>query len=87
MGRFGQAAIALMNKVLSAQQVAGSLGMHIKTLQKLLRENKIALNFIQIGRKVHFRPADVEKYLDSLRSFKTDRVDEKQGDHRDCSTN
>jgi predicted DNA-binding transcriptional regulator AlpA len=53
-----------MEKLLSAQQVADHLGMHPKTLYKLLRENKIALNFIRLhGRMIAFRPKDVELYL------------------------
>jgi excisionase family DNA binding protein len=55
-----------VDKLLSAQQVADHLGMHPKTLYKLLRENKIALNFIRLhGRTIAFRPADVERYLGS----------------------
>lgn len=53
-----------MEKLLSAQQVADFLGMHPKTLYKLLRENRIALNFIRLpGRSIAFRPKDVEMYL------------------------
>ena len=53
-----------MEKLLSASQVADGLGMHIKTLYRLLRENKIALTFIRKhGRMIAFRPSDVEKYL------------------------
>jgi len=53
-----------MEKLLSAQQVADYLGMHPKTLYKLLRENRIALNFIRLhGRMIAFRPKDVELYL------------------------
>ena len=55
-----------MEKLLSAQHVADHLGMHVKTLYKLLRENKIALTFIRVhGRVIAFRPADVERYLGS----------------------
>lgn len=53
-----------MEKLLSAQQVADLLGMHPKTLYKRLRENRIALNFVQLsGRSIAFRPKDVEMYL------------------------
>lgn len=53
-----------MEKLLSAQQVADYLGMHPKTLYKLLRENRIALNFIRLhSRMIAFRPKDVELYL------------------------
>jgi len=53
-----------MEKLLSAQQVSDYLGMHPKTLYKLLRENRIALNFIRLhGRMIAFRPKDVELYL------------------------
>ncbi|SRR5216684_1981298 len=55
-----------MEKLLTSQQVADHLGMHIKTLYKLLRENRIALNFIRLhGRMIAFRPSDVELYLGS----------------------
>lgn len=53
-----------MEKLLTAEQVSDHLGMHIKTLYKALRENKIALKFIRThGRKIAFRPSDVESYL------------------------
>jgi hypothetical protein len=55
-----------MDKLLTDREVARYLGMHIKTLQKLLRENKIALNFIQMDHRILSRPADVERYFDSL---------------------
>ena len=55
-----------MEKLLTAQHVADHLGIHIKTLYKLLRENRIALNFIRLhGRMIAFRPSDVEMYLGS----------------------
>jgi hypothetical protein len=51
-------------KLLTAQQVADALGLHIKTLQKRLRENSIALTFVQVStRKIGFRPAEVERYI------------------------
>ena len=53
-----------MEKLLSAQHIADHLGMHVKTLYKLLRDNQIALNFIRIhDRMIAFRPSDVESYL------------------------
>jgi excisionase family DNA binding protein len=55
-----------VDKLLSSQQVADHLGMHVKTLYKLLRENKLALNFIRVhGRTIAFRPSDVELFLGS----------------------
>ena len=55
-----------MDKLLSAKHVADHLVIHIKTLYKLLRENRIALNFIRLhGRMIAFRPSDVEIYLGS----------------------
>ncbi len=61
-----------MEKLLSAQQVAEHLGMHPKTLYKLLRENKIALNFIRLhGRMIAFRPKDVELYLGAHEVIRT----------------
>jgi len=53
-----------MEKLLTAAQVADHLGMHPKTLYKLLRENRISLNFIRLtGKMIAFRPKDVETYL------------------------
>ena len=55
-----------MEKLLSAQQVADHLGMHVKTLYRLLRDNQIALTFVRLhGRMIAFRPSDVEMYLGS----------------------
>jgi len=54
----------MTDKLLSAQQVADYLGIHVKTLYKLLRENKIALNYVRVhGRMIAFRPAAVELYV------------------------
>jgi excisionase family DNA binding protein len=54
----------MTGKLLSAQQVADYLGMHVKTLYKLLRENKIALSYVRVhGRMIAFRPAAVELYV------------------------
>lgn len=53
----------MTDKLLSAQQVADYLGMHIKTLYKLLRENRIALNYVRVGRMMAFRPAALELYV------------------------
>lgn len=53
-----------MERLLSAQQVAAHRGLHVKTLYKLVRENRIALNFIRVhNRSIAFRPADVEAYI------------------------
>jgi excisionase family DNA binding protein len=53
-----------MEKLLSARQVAEYLGMHLKTLYKALRENRMALKFVRLqGRTIAFRPKDVEAYL------------------------
>jgi excisionase family DNA binding protein len=55
-----------MEKLLTAQQVADFLGMHVKTLYRLLRDNEIALTFVRKhGRMIAFRPSDVELYLGS----------------------
>jgi|SRR5579864_2275491 len=52
------------DKLLTARQVAEYLGMHVKTLCRLLREDKIPLNHIRrSGHTILFRPADVENYL------------------------
>lgn len=61
-----------MEKRLSAAQVAEHLGIHPKTLYRLLRENKIALNFERIhGRAIAFKPSEVERFL-SLREIRRD---------------
>ncbi len=49
---------------MTAQQVADNLGMHVKTLYRLIRHNHIALTFVRKhGRMIAFRPSDVERYL------------------------
>lgn len=64
--------VTKMEKLLTAQQVADHLGMHVKTLYKLVRENQIALNFIRVnGRTIAFRPADVQRYLDEREVIRT----------------
>jgi hypothetical protein len=61
-----------MEKLLTAQQVADHLGMHIKTLYRALRENTIALNYIQKSpRRFGFRPTDVQRYLDDREVVRT----------------
>lgn len=61
-----------MEKLLKAEHVADHLGMHVKTLYKLLRENQIALNFIRVnGRTIAFLPADVEAYLNDRKVIRT----------------
>lgn len=61
-----------MEKLLSAQHVADHLGMHIKTLYKLLRENRIALNFVRVhNRMIAFRPSEVERYLSDHEVIRT----------------
>jgi len=55
-----------MEKLLTAGQVADHLGMHVKTLYRLLRDNEIALTFVRKhGRMIGFRPSAVERYLGS----------------------
>ena len=55
-----------MEKLLTTQQVADIIGLHIKTLQKRLRENNIALTFVQVSpRKIGFKPSEVERYIDT----------------------
>lgn len=53
-----------LEKLLSAEQVSEYLGMHVKTLLKMLRENTIDLNYIKThSRKIGFRPSAVEEFL------------------------
>lgn len=35
-------------ELLSASEVAGILGIHVKTLYRRLRENKIAITYVQL---------------------------------------
>jgi excisionase family DNA binding protein len=61
-----------MEKLLTTKQVADRLNMHPKTLYRALRENTIALNFIQTSpRRFGFRPADVARYLDEREVIRT----------------
>jgi excisionase family DNA binding protein len=61
-----------MEKLLSAAQVADHLGMHVKTLYKLVRNNEIGLSFVQIhGRTIAFKPSEIEKYV-SMREVRRD---------------
>lgn len=54
-----------MDKLLTAQQVADVLGLHVKTLQKRLRQNEISLTFVRVSqRKIGFKPAEVARYMD-----------------------
>jgi len=53
-----------MERLLSARHVAEYLGIHIKTLYKMLRENRIPLAFVRLtGNKIAFRPAEVERFI------------------------
>jgi hypothetical protein len=53
-----------MEKLLTTRQVADAMGLHIKTLQKRLRENNIALAYVQVSpRKIGFKPSELEKYF------------------------
>ena len=55
-----------MEKLLTTQQVADILGLHIKTLQKRLRNNDIALHFVRMSpRKIGFKPSVLETYIDT----------------------
>jgi hypothetical protein len=59
-------------KLLTTKQVADRLNMHPKTLYRSLRENTIALNYIQLSpRRFGFRPADVQRYLDEREVIRT----------------
>jgi hypothetical protein len=54
-----------MDKLLTVEQVAGVLGMHVKTLQKRLRANEINLSYVQVSpRNIGFRPSVVERYIE-----------------------
>ena len=59
-------------KLLTTKQVADRLNMHPKTLYRGLRDNTIALNYIQTSpRRFGFRPADVQRYLDDREVIRT----------------
>src|ERR1700691_5330568 len=61
-----------MEKLLTTKQVAEQLNMHPKTLYRSLRENTIALNYIQTSpRRFGFRPSDVARYLDEREVIRT----------------
>ena len=61
-----------MEKLLTTKQVAEQLNMHPKTLYRALRENTIALNYIQTSpRRFGFRPSDVARYLDEREVIRT----------------
>jgi excisionase family DNA binding protein len=45
-------------RLLDTEAVAASLGLHRKTIQKFARERRIAS--VRIGKKLKFRPADIE---------------------------
>lgn len=56
----------MSEKLLSAHQVAGFLGMHVKTLYRLIRDNRIALNFVRLpGRSIAFRPSALQTYIET----------------------
>jgi hypothetical protein len=61
-----------MEKLLTTKQVADRLNMHPKSLYRGLRDNTIALNYIQTSpRRFGFRPADVQRYLDDREVIRT----------------
>jgi excisionase family DNA binding protein len=55
-----------MTELLTDAQVAKGLHMHVRTLRRKIKANKIALNYVPQGRKMLFRPEAVEEYLLSL---------------------
>jgi hypothetical protein len=55
-----------MTELLTDVQVAKGLHMHVRTLRRKIKANKIALNYIPVGRTMQFRPEAVEHYLLSL---------------------
>ena len=55
-----------MEKLLTPQQVAAFLGLHIKTFLKKLRNNEISLNSVQVTRaRMGFKPQEVERFIAS----------------------
>lgn len=53
-----------MEKLLSVAQVSEFLGVHPKTLYRLIRDNRIALRYIRTkGRTIMFRPSDIEDFV------------------------
>jgi excisionase family DNA binding protein len=53
-----------MEKLLTAKEVASGLGIHVETLYLWVKQNRFS--FVPIGRKIMFRPAAVQEYLDKL---------------------
>jgi len=60
-----------MTELLTDAQVAKGLHIHVRTLRRRIKANRIALNYIPVGRKMLFRPAAVEDYLRSLEVIRT----------------
>lgn len=60
-----------MTELLTDAQVAKGLHIHVRTLRRRIKANKIALNYIPVGRKMLFRPNAVEDYLRSLEVIRT----------------
>jgi excisionase family DNA binding protein len=61
-----------MEKLLNASETAAILGVHIKTLYKMLRQNKVEMTFIRVGSGViRFRPSEVERYLSACEVIRT----------------
>ena len=55
-----------MEKLLSAEQVADFLGIHIKTFHEKLKNNEIALPYVQVTqRRRGFRPEALESFVQS----------------------
>ena len=53
-----------MEKLLTAKEVANGLGIHVETLYLRVKQNRIS--YVPLGRKIMFRPAAVQEYLNKL---------------------
>ena len=51
------------NRLLSSREVTALLGIHIRTLQKYCKQQKIS--FIRVGGKHRFRVSAVEQFITS----------------------
>ena len=53
-----------MEKLLTAKEVAGGLGIHVETLYLRVKQNRIS--HVPLGRKIMFRATAIQEYFDKL---------------------
>lgn len=57
---------------LKAQEVANQFGVNIRTIQRWVKEGKLV--GYKIGRTLKFRPSDIEKYLELVKTGSFDKL-------------